>query len=188
MSELEPLAVVLAGGRSRRMGRSKAAALLAGRPLATWVLAAATGAGLKAVVVAKPETELPTLAVPVWQEPAAPSHPLAGLVVALERAAPRPVIALACDMPFVTPALLRRLADADAGANVVVVSVEGRLHPFPGRYGQEALGALRRGLAAAVRDVVAELGALELAEPNPRELLGINDPEALLRAEELAAG
>jgi len=190
VSAVAPLAVVLAGGRSQRMGRSKAAVTLAGRPLAAWVLAAAAGAGLKAVVVAKPETELPTLAVPVWHEPAEPSHPLAGLVAALERAAPRPVIALACDMPFVTPALLRRLAEADADAIAVVARAEGRVHPFPGRYGQQALGALRRGLAAeaAVRDVLAELAPVELALQDARALVGINDPEALARAEEQAAG
>jgi len=190
VSAATPLVVVLAGGRSQRMGRSKAAVTLAGRPLAAWVLAAAAGAGLKAVVVAKPETELPTLAVPVWHEPAEPSHPLAGLVAALERAAPRPVIALACDMPFVTPALLRRLAGADAGAIAVVTRDEERVHPFPGRYGQETLEALRSGLAAeaAVRDVLLELAPVELSVQDARVLVGINDPEALRRAEALAAG
>lgn len=188
MSAALPLAVVLAGGRSARMGRSKAAVPLAGRPLAAWVLAAAARAGLEAVVIAKPETELPTLAVPVWHEPEEPWHPLAGLVAALERAAPRPVIALACDMPFVTPALLRRLAESSASA--AVPTSGGRVHPFPGRYALQTLEALRRGLAAeaSVRDVLAELGPLELFESEERVLLGVNDPAALARAETLAAG
>ena len=41
-----PLAVVLAGGLSRRMGMPKALAVLGGRPLPAWPLAAAVAAGL----------------------------------------------------------------------------------------------------------------------------------------------
>ncbi len=71
-----PLAVVLAGGLSRRMGSPKATVLLGGRPLIAWSLAAAAEAGLEAVVVAKPGSSLPPLEVPVWDEPAAPSMSL----------------------------------------------------------------------------------------------------------------
>jgi molybdopterin-guanine dinucleotide biosynthesis protein A len=189
----EPLAVVLAGGRSSRMGRSKATVELAGRPLAAWALAAAAGAGLDAVVVAKRATELPTLAVPVWIEPEAPSHPLTGLVAALERAAPRPVIALACDMPFVGAALLRLLAGLDAVA--AAPFADGRLHPFPGLYAEPALPALREGLEreAPVREVLAALAPALVTEEelralgDPRRLLlGVNDPWALERAAALA--
>ena len=52
-------AVILAGGRSSRMGSPKALVELGGRPLVAWVLAAALDAGLEAVVVAKPGSALP---------------------------------------------------------------------------------------------------------------------------------
>ena len=173
-----PLAVVLAGGLSRRMGSSKAVALLGGRPLLAWVVAAAAEAGLEVVVVAKPGSELPPLEVPVWAEPERPAHPLTGLVEALERAAPRPVVALACDMPFVPPALIAELAALDA----VAAAPPGEA--FPARYAPAALPALRAGLAreAALRDVLAELDPVPV-EAGARALLGINDPEALRRAE-----
>ena len=57
--EGRPLAVVLAGGMSRRMGRPKALVPLGGRPLIAWPLAAAAEAGLEAVVVAKPGLSAP---------------------------------------------------------------------------------------------------------------------------------
>ena len=174
------IAAVLAGGRSRRMGRAKAVALLGGRPLATWVVAAAQVAGLEVVVVAKPGSELPPLEVPVWAEPEEPAHPACGLVAALERAAPRAVVALACDMPFVPPALLAELAALDAVA----------AHPpgeaFPARYAPAALPVLRAGLAreAPLRELLAQLRPAILAVDEPaRALLGINDPAALARAE-----
>jgi molybdopterin-guanine dinucleotide biosynthesis protein A len=170
------LAVVLAGGRSRRMGQPKAVVPLGGRPLIAWPLAAAAAAGLEAVVVAKPGSSLPPLEVPVWAEPEAPSHPLTGLVAALERA-DGPVVALACDMPFVSPGLIARLAAASG-----VAAPPGEV--FPARYEPSALPLLLAGLAreAAVRTVLAELRAAPV-EADPRELVGINDPDALARAE-----
>jgi molybdenum cofactor guanylyltransferase len=171
-----PLAVVLAGGLSRRMGKPKAVVPLGGRPLIAWPLAAASEAGLDAVVVAKPGSSLPPVDVPVWDEPEAPSHPLTGLIAALERAG-GPVVALACDMPFVSPGLIARLA---AARGVAAPAGEA----FPARYEPSALPLLRAGLAreAAVRAVLAELGAAPV-EADAGELVGINDPKALARAE-----
>jgi molybdopterin-guanine dinucleotide biosynthesis protein A len=173
------IAVVLAGGRSRRMGSPKALVVLGGRPLIAWPLAAAAAAGLEAVVVAKPGSPLPALDVPVWPEPETPIHPLAGVVAALERAAPRPVVALACDMPFVPAELIARLATLDAVAGAPPGEA------FPARYAPAALPVLRAGLEreAPLREVLAELGPVVVAAGEPAHaLLGINDPDALARA------
>ena len=73
------IVAVLAGGRGRRMGASKATVALAGEPLISRPLAAARAAGLEAVVVAKPDTALPELvrSVNTREEPAAAERALA---------------------------------------------------------------------------------------------------------------
>jgi molybdopterin-guanine dinucleotide biosynthesis protein A len=117
---------VLAGGRGRRLGGGKATALLAGRPLISYPLAAMAAAGIDAFVVAKPDTELPPLAggsigdrgaarVEVVRESAEPSHPLMGIIAALRHAG-RPVVVLAGDMPLASPALLAALASGGIAA------------------------------------------------------------------------
>jgi molybdopterin-guanine dinucleotide biosynthesis protein A len=183
------LVAVLAGGASRRMGAPKPLAPLGGRPLIAWPVEAAARAGLRAVVVAKPDTPLPPLPVEVWLEPAEPQHPLLGLVTALARA-DGPVVAVACDQPWVPPELLALLAEGDGAA---ALRVAGRLEPFPARYPASALPALHAALAeqAPLRATLAAL-APRVVDPGgdlARFVASVNTPEALAAAEaELAAG
>ncbi len=182
------IAAVLAGGRSRRMGAPKALAVLGGAPLIARPLAAARAAGLQAVVVAKPGSLLPELDVPVWREPAAPVHPLCGLIAALERG---PVVAVACDQPWVTAKLLAALAAQDAA--VAVPAVAGRLEPFPGRYDPSVLEPLRAALAAEapLRETLESLAPARLdlrpfGDP-ARLVASVNTPEELAAAERALA-
>lgn len=138
--------VVLAGGAGSRMGGAKPDAVLAGRPLLAYPVAALRGAGLERVaVVAKGEAPLPDVGpVESWREPGEPRHPLVGIVEALRRANGAAVIVLACDLPLVTPALVRALAEADAaGAPAVVARAGTMLQPVCARYEPAALGRLR---------------------------------------------
>jgi molybdopterin-guanine dinucleotide biosynthesis protein A len=156
----QPLGVVLAGGRSARMGAPKTTVELAGRPLLTWPLEAMRAALDEVVVVAKAGTPLPDLAgAQTWLEPDEPLHPRAGLVYALERAGPRAILACAGDLPLVSPVLVRRLAGEDAGdAPAVVPRAGGRLQPLLARYEPAALEMLRA--AAPGESLTATVAAL----------------------------
>ena len=170
------------------MGTSKAALDLGGAPLIERPLRALRGAGLEAVVVAKHSTSLPPLDVPLWEEPEEPSHPLTGIVAALERAA-RTLVVCGCDLPFVPSALLAHLAGL--AEPLVVVEAGGRLHPLLGRYGPDLLEDLRaaRDERRALHEVVSELRG-ERLDPRPfgdpqRITFNVNTPADLRRAEEL---
>jgi molybdopterin-guanine dinucleotide biosynthesis protein A len=166
---------VLAGGRSRRMGAPKALARLGDAPLIARPLAAARAAGLPAEVVAKPGSPLPELDVPVVYEPQRPTHPLCGLIAALERHNDDGVVvAVACDQPWITGELLAALAARPEP--VAVPCVAGRLEPFPGRYDARVLDALRGALAeeASLRGTLAALGAAAV------DLTPFGDPARLV--------
>ncbi len=173
---MSALAAVLAGGRGSRIGApSKPAVELGGRPPVAWPVAAALAAGLETVIVAKRSTPLPDAGVPVWHEPDEPTHPLAGVAAALERAG-RPVLAIPCDMPHLDPTLLARLA---AGPEAAVAGA-----PFPARFEPSALAALRAAAAAggSVRATVAALGLAVVAIDDARMLASINTPAELAAA------
>ena len=185
------MGAVLAGGASRRMGTPKATLELGGRPLLEYPLAAVQGAGLEPAVVAKPDSPLPPLAVPRWNEPAEPSHPLTGIVAALTAARGRPVLAVACDMPFVTAELVADLAARGDRADLVLPETRERLHPLLARWDPALLPALHEALAreAPLHELAWELDAERIGEAelrrfgDPRRLLfNVNAPGDLERA------
>jgi molybdopterin-guanine dinucleotide biosynthesis protein A len=176
----QPLGAVLAGGAAVRLGGSKATVDLAGRPLIAYPLAAFAGAGLDAIVVAKANTDLPSLDVPVVTEPAEPRHPLLGLVTALEHADGRPIVACPCDTPFVTATLLTTLATTRRTA---IVHDGLRLHPLLARYLPSDLPALRRALEVNHSATsAAESLNPRLIEANPDTTFNVNTPEDLAQA------
>ena len=171
-------------GAGRRMGAPKALAPLGGGPLIARPLAAAAAAGLDAVVVAKPDTPLPPLDVPVWHEPAAPQHPLLGIVTALERSAAR------SSRPAATSRGCRRRCwpgSPPAPAPRRPTWTAGR--PLPARYPPGALGALRAALAAEapLRRTLAALAPAQAALTDAAVLAGINTPEELAAAEKIVS-
>ena len=186
-----PIGVVLAGGAGRRIGGAKAVALLGGRPLVAYPVDALRTVLADVVVQAKPESALPELAgVTVWREPPCPRHPLFAIVHALERAAPRAVLVCAGDLPLVTPALIGRLAEASGGEAAVVAATGERIHPLLAMYRPAALAplrdAIRRRPDGSLTAAVSALEPLRLpAEPS--ELMNVNTPEDLERAETLLA-
>jgi molybdopterin-guanine dinucleotide biosynthesis protein A len=188
-----PIGAVLAGGRGRRIGGDKAIVTLAGRPLLSYPVQAMCAALDQVVVVAKPSTALPALgAVPVWQEPERPSHPLVGVAEALRRASGGWVLVCAGDMPFVPVSLLRSLAALDpAGARAVVTSSARRgLQPLLGCYGPaclESLAAAAREAVAPARAVVQALAPMVVPVADPRALFNVNSSEDLRQAEALLA-
>ena len=166
------LGVVLAGGRARRMGGDKAGALLDGRPLAAWVLDALAEAGIeRRVVVAKADTRLPELGVPVWVEPAEPRHPLAGVAHALARARDDDLVTVPVDLPLVPPATLRALAAAEGCAIV---------------RGQPLLARFPAGTAISISGRATDaVLALDPAVIEAEDLLNVNTPADLRAAEAL---
>ena len=188
----EVIGAVLAGGASRRMGEPKALVELAGRPLIAHALTAVADAGLDPIVVAKPDSQVPDLGVPILDEPQEPRHPLCGIVAALRYAETRPVVVIGCDMPLVPPALLgtlARLADP-----VATVTVDGEIEPLLARYEPAVEPALMASLRSgtALREAVAALHPRLISQtdlsaygdPN-RIALNVNSPDDLELARSL---
>lgn len=172
-------AVVLAGGRGRRLGgASKPEVRVAGRPLLDRVLDA-TGLAGRVVVVGPPDLARPGVRTVLEDPP--DGGPVAGIDAGFtalgEDRGTRPehVLVLACDVPLATaavPALLAAAQGAPDADVVWAVDGGGRGQPLLALYRWEALGAALERLRAdggvrdrSVRRLVAEL--VPVAVPLP---------------------
>lgn len=105
---------ILAGGRSSRMGRDKARLRLGGRSLLAWARAAAQATGWPVRVV--------------WRDAVPQCGPLGGVWTAFGRSRARRLVFLACDQPFVTAGLIRRVGRGTGP--VFTETAEGAGFPF----------------------------------------------------------
>lgn len=183
----KPVGAILAGGRGLRIGGEKAIVELHGKALICYPVEAVREVLSRVAILAKTGTRLPALpGVDVWIEPESPRHPLVGITQALALAGGRPVLICAGDLPFVTPALIRRLVRADPGrAPAVVACCEDRMQPLLGCYQPRALellaGPAREGTGRLI-DAVGAINPVTLEVDDPEELFDIDSPDDLLMA------
>jgi molybdopterin-guanine dinucleotide biosynthesis protein A len=152
-------AAVLAGGRSRRMGRDKATLEVGGVPLARLALAAAAAVADPVVLVAPDGHPARRLGARVVPDPG--QGPLPALAAALAALDAPHVLVLAGDHPGLQPALLRWLVRLRAEGEAVACRRAGRLEPLVAVYRRApAMAAAGERLAAGDRSLVALLAAL----------------------------
>jgi molybdopterin-guanine dinucleotide biosynthesis protein A len=167
-------AAILAGGRARRFGGADKASLPVGRArIIDRQLAALSTVADDIRIVANDTQRYAGLGVRVIGDAVADAGPLGGIYTALLDAAHDGVIVLACDLPFVTAALLARLASEHGTGEQVDAVV-----PRSAR-GLEPLCAVynRRAAAAALANI--ERGQLKIAELLDELRIRVLGPDAL---------
>jgi molybdopterin-guanine dinucleotide biosynthesis protein A len=149
--------VVLAGGASARMGRSKAALELRGEPLLRRVVRRLRLALPNVLVVGPPDLATLVPDATVLPDLTLGTGPLGGLHTALRAVTTPWVFVVACDMPFVAPALVRamaRLATVHADADAVALRTTHGVEPLHAVYQRSCLAAVeqvRVGRGSALR-------------------------------------
>lgn len=153
-------AVVLAGGRARRLGGAdKALIEIAGHTLLDRVLGALNDVGR--IVVVGPRRFTPSDIVWVKEHPpgAGPVHALAA---GLQHVAAELVVVVGVDLPFVSHDAIRRLADAARGRDgALVIDADGRDQMMLGVYRTDVLRArsaeLRKTSGASMKELIEGL-------------------------------
>jgi molybdopterin-guanine dinucleotide biosynthesis protein A len=147
--------VVLAGGKSTRMGRNKATLEWNGQTLQERSASVLRECFTQVLLVA--EDDVPGIG------------PLGGIVTALRRAPA--IFVVACDMPFLNATLIRDMAGRLPGHDAVAIPGE----PLHAGYGQSALPAMEQAIAAGEYSVHKLLGRLRVKYLSDSELIGYPD-------------
>ena len=148
-----PAGIVLAGGRSRRMGTPKAWLDWHGSTLLRRTCGlVARGTGGPVVVVRAPGQELPPLpdGVRVVEDAREGQGPLQGLLAGLEAVDGELAFAASTDLPFLHPRFVAAVCAAAAGADAAVPYLAGFRQPLAAAY-RTALAPLVASLVEADR-------------------------------------
>ncbi len=159
--------VVLAGGKSERMGASKAALLIGGEPLLRRVVSRLSGAFAVVLVVGDPALAELVPGVSIVQDRLASAGPLAGLEASLSTIATPRAFTVACDMPFVSPTLARHMAEQAARqpyADVLALRTAHGLEPLHAVFATSCLPVIREQLDSGQRSLHRLLDRLRICE------------------------
>jgi molybdopterin-guanine dinucleotide biosynthesis protein A len=182
------IGLVLAGGRSSRMGRDKAALVHPdGRTLARRACDLLGGAGCESVVLSlREDQEIP----PGFSDSDPPTvvrdpgvGPLAGIVAGMRLRPDADWLVLACDLPRLDPATLTTLVESKREGERFLAyrsELDGLPEPLCAYYAREALPLLEESLAADFRGprrILMEHGCRLLDPVTPGALANTNTPE-----------
>lgn len=193
-----PLGVILAGGRSRRMGGGDKALLpLAGKALIAHVIdRLAPQVAAVAINANGAPTRFAPFGLPVFGDSVPDfAGPLAGVLAGLDFAVDRGhahIITAAADTPFLPRDLVSRLTEGIGDAPLALAATraaDGRLwrHPTFGLWSVALRDDLRKALAAGTRKVVAftdERGSATVPFPTKGgdPFFNVNTPEDMIAA------
>ncbi len=190
-------AIILAGGDSQRMGSDKASLLLGDQTLLQHVIATMQKIFPRTIVSVRqlrPEIDLPQVCDEQAYEgipgagPLAVAGPLAGLSAGLGHITTPWAFVVACDMPFVAPAMVELLAKYRSHYQAVVPVVQGHPQPLAAFYARSCLDTIRAhflsGEKNSLRAVLEQLQVryvdeteLSQADPALRSFFDLDTPQ-----------
>jgi molybdopterin-guanine dinucleotide biosynthesis protein A len=180
-------AVVLAGGKSSRMGTPKALLRFDDEPLIAHIVRALNRLFAETVIVVAPGQELPALPAKVVRDEVAYQGPVGGIYYGLKAAGGEFSFVTSCDVAFLNPALISHLIAQISAYDVVVPHWEGRFQPLHAVYRRSLLplleGQLERGelrpvyLFDKVRTCTISEDDIRRFDPEGLSFLNMNTPQ-----------
>lgn len=193
--------IVLAGGKSRRMGRDKRFLELEGQPLLKRALSVLEALFTEVLVVAAEKgPELSGLGHRVVTDLIPGCAALGGLYTGLSLASRSRVFVVGCDMPFLASAAILKMAELSGRADVAMARLRTGLQPMHAVYSKSCLPHLERMARTGnlkVQDLchasgleVRLIAEEELQEADPQFLsfMNVNTPADLELARKLVSG
>lgn len=189
MEATDLCAVILAGGKSSRMGVNKALLNFGGRPLISVMVDRIRPITNEILISSNDPAYYEFLNLPVIPDRYQGHGPLAGLHAAMLWKERVLYIVLACDLPNLQAPLLRKLAFFAKGYDVAIPrSRDGLAHPLCAVYRRTCLPVVEHSLLRGVNKMidVLEESSLSIRWVEPEEgqfedaqLANINTPEDL---------
>lgn len=188
-------AVVLAGGKSQRLGMDKSLLILDGEWLLQRIVSQLATLSSDILVVANDGERLASLNVPIVADARPGTGPLGGIYSGLQSMRCERGLFVACDMPLLNLHLLRYMIQLSPQFDVVIPRVGDETEPLHAVYGKTCLQPMadlmdrgqRRVIHFFDRVRVRYVGPeeIEVFDPEHLSFININTPSDLQRAQAL---
>ena len=190
--------VIQAGGRSTRMGGEPKALLeLAGKRIVERVVDALSAVLDDLLVVTNTPERYEFLHLPMVADRYPDGGSLGGIFTGLEAAGGDAAFTVACDMPFLSPDVVRLVLARAGDADVVIPCVNGQYETMHALYAKACLAPMEARLRAGQLRIVGffpdvrvlEIDAAAVARHRAPEVafMNVNTPDELAQARALAA-
>jgi len=192
-------AIILAGGKSSRMGKNKALLPMRDKTNIARIARELEKVTKELLIITNTPEDYRFLGYPLTTDLYPGLGPLAGIHAGLSSSKTEVNIAVACDMPFVHAGIANEMLLAAEGYDAVVPEIEGRLQPLFAVYRKSCLPELTscldnhelkvRGFLAAITVKIMKEKDFQLYEEHPHLFsslfFNMNMPEEYKQAKQL---
>lgn len=192
--------IILAGGRSLRLGRRKPLQIIAGRSLIQWVIDRLATLSTEIIIATARGEDIPYSSIVTVKTVADIHHgkgPLAGIYSGLIASSDVQALVVSCDTPFLSVSLLEYMTQTCPGFDVVVPRIKERVEPLCAVYSKNCVAPIREllqqneskiiKLFPMVRVRYIEQNEIDRFDPEHLSFFNINSQDDLDRARRLAA-
>jgi len=179
--------ILLSGGKSRRMDSDKASILVKGKTMAQWS-ADLLKQYCTELIVSSNNTAHSIYGDTLVKDTLG-DGPLAGIYAAISASKYDYNIVLACDTPFVSSEIIKRLIDESTSEKATIaVDANGKIHPLIGIYHKSLVPVIKEKLEKgyfSMMRFLQEIGAKQVQFNELHPFKNINDMEALQKESNL---
>lgn len=185
--------IVLAGGKSSRMGVNKAFIEFGGKRLIEATVDCLKALFPEVLIIANDPPLYAYLGIKVIPDLIPDSGSLGGIYTGLSAASHPACFFVACDMPFLNAELIKLLVREAEGWDAVVPRVRGELQPLHAVYAKSCLPLIKESIDASVLKIarffpkakvkIIEEPALRAVDPYLFGFVNVNTPLELEQAE-----
>ena len=192
--------IILAGGKSSRLGRSKALQVIEGRSLIQWVVDHLAILSTEIIIVTAHGEAIPcssAVRIKTVADIYPGKGPLVGIYSGLRASSSPRAIAVGCDTPFLSVSLLEYMTQICSTFDVVVPRIKNKLEPLCAVYSKNCLVPIQglleqdelriRKLFSMVKVKYVEEDEINRFDPKHLSFFNINSQADLDRARKLAA-
>lgn len=194
------VSIVLAGGKSQRLGRDKVWEKVGGKSLIQRVVDRLTPLSTELVVVIAQGQPQPKLDSDIEIKVISDIYPgcgsMGGIYTGITAASSFHSLAVACDMPFLVAPLLRYMMGLAPGYDIVIPRMEKGLEPLHAVYSKDCLAPMKTLIQQGklriaeffpqVRVRFVEREEIDRFDPEHLSFLNVNTPQELEKARHIA--